>query len=159
MRTVTMDMLAAHVAPERAFQRISDFAAYPDLTDAVERVVVHPPEPDGAIVSEWLVHFRKGLLHWTERDVINADDHTISFTQTAGDFDVFEGRWVVTAAGQGSRVLFDAVFDLGMPTLAELLDPVAEATLRGNILKIVGALLGTVEEAPALEPVAGEARR
>jgi len=146
MRTVTMHMVAPHIAPASAFERISDFAAYPDLTDAVEKVVVHPPAPDGSVVSEWLVHFRKGLLHWTERDVIDHAGRTISFTQTIGDFDVFEGRWAVTPEGAGSRVLFEASFDLGMPTLAELLDPVADATLRDNILRITDALLGGVEK-------------
>ncbi|WFR72068.1 hypothetical protein P9209_26580 [Prescottella defluvii] len=51
-------------------------------------------------------------------------------------------------------IRFETRFDLGIPSLAEILDPVAESTLRNNILRILTALLGgVVEVGPMNEPV------
>jgi len=137
-------MLAPYVAPAEAYRRISDFARYVELTDAVRKIVLHPPELDGRIVSEWTVRFRKGLLWWTERDRLDPVNRTIDFEQISGDFASFTGSWRVEPAGGGSEVTFEAQFDLGIPTLAELLDPVASSTLRDNIAIILRGLLGEI---------------
>ena len=146
MRTVNMRVPVTHLDPDRAFGLIREFSRYPELTDAVEKVIVNTPDPDGSVVSEWLVHFRKGLLNWTERDHFDQERRHIRFSQISGDFSTFDGEWLVEPAGAGCRVAFDAAFDLGIPTLAELLDPVAEAALRGNILRILTGLFDAGEQ-------------
>lgn len=146
MRRISMHLFVRGVKPDECYDRISDFARYPELTAAVKEVVLHLPDPDGGLLSDWTVHFRKGLLCWTERDTFDRPGRAIDFTQTTGDFLEFTGSWRVFEAQGGSIVRFDAVFDLGIPTLAELLDPVAEATLRANILVILRGLLGQVDE-------------
>ncbi|MEJ3745472.1 SRPBCC family protein [Actinomycetes bacterium KLBMP 9797] len=149
MPRVVMHMLAPEREPAQAYARISDFARYVELTETVREVVLHPPEPDGSLVSEWTVRFRNGLLRWTERDTFDPRALSIEFTQLSGDFLSFEGTWRVRPAERGSLVVFDAWFDLGIPTLADILDPVAAATLRGNIALILRGLLGEVTQAPA----------
>ncbi|MEU9185730.1 aromatase/cyclase [Streptomyces sp. NPDC048484] len=133
--------------PAQAYQLISDFARYPELTDAVKEVTVDDSEPDGGVVSTWTVFFRNGLLTWTERDLCDPVARTITFTQLKGDFAVFEGVWRITEADRpdSCRVTFEAAFDLGIPSLADLLDPVADAALRDNIVRILGGLLGEIQ--------------
>lgn len=141
MRQVTLAVFAAGLPPQLGYERISDFGRYEQLTSTVRQVVVHPPEPDGSVVSDWTVHFRNGLLCWTERDTFDDAARTIHFVQLTGDFELFRGRWQVTQAPGGTRIVFDAEFDLGMPSLAAILDPVAASTLRDNILVILRGLL------------------
>ncbi|WP_329110226.1 SRPBCC family protein [Micromonospora sp. NBC_01699] len=141
MRQVTLAVFAAGLPAQLAYERISDFARYEQLTSTVRQVVVHPPEPDGSVVSDWTVHFRNGLLCWSERDTFDDAARTIDFVQLTGDFEVFRGRWLVTRSADGTRIVFDAEFDLGMPSLAAILDPVAASTLRDNILVILRGLL------------------
>jgi len=149
---VVVRMLAPYIAPAEAYRRISDFSSYVELTDAVREVVVHPPEPDGRLVSEWTVRFRKGLLRWTERDRFDPEHRAIDFEQLTGDFVSFTGSWRVEPADGGSEVTFEAQFDLGIPTLAELLDPVASSTLRANVTLILRGLLGEVVPVEPREP-------
>jgi ribosome-associated toxin RatA of RatAB toxin-antitoxin module len=144
MRYVTIKIRATKADAATAYHRISDFASYPLFTDTVREVVVRDAEPDSTI-SDWTVWFRKGLLRWTERDTFDPKNRTITFTQITGDFAVFDGSWAIEDTAEGSVVIFDAVFDLGIPTLAELLDPVAESTLRNVIWLILTALLGQIE--------------
>lgn len=146
MRTVTISFYAPIVAPAEAYRRLSDFPRYPSMTDTVRQVVVDDPATDGSVVSTWTVRFRNGLLHWTERDVLDPVNRTISFTQLRGDFHRFEGQWRLAPSGPaGTEIVFHATFDLGMASLEALLDPIAESTLRENIRLIVQGLVGEVE--------------
>jgi ribosome-associated toxin RatA of RatAB toxin-antitoxin module len=148
MRNVVMHLHAGEVDAAEAYARISDFARYPSLTDTVRQVMVSAPEIDGAVVSDWTVRFRNGLLQWTERDVLDPAARTIDFTQLSGDFHRFHGQWrVQDAAEGGALVVFDATFDLGMASLEAILDPIAETTLRDNLVRILQGLLGDVAEA------------
>jgi ribosome-associated toxin RatA of RatAB toxin-antitoxin module len=156
MRHLVMHVRAENVQPDTAYLRISDFATYPDLTETVLAVDVEPVEADGSVVSHWLVKFRKGKLRWTERDVLDPAARRIDFVQISGDFASMEGLWQVepTADLTGVVVRFEARFDLGIPSLAEILDPVAESTLRSNVLLILTGLLGAVAE---VQPVTEDA--
>ncbi|MER7001060.1 SRPBCC family protein [Streptomyces sp. NPDC000410] len=149
MRQVTVRLTAHDIDPETAYRRIRDFRQYPEVTETVREVVVHPPHADGTVVSDWTVRFRNGLMRWSERDAFFPETLTIGFTQLSGDFEVFEGTWRCESGTDGTTVTFDAAFDLGIPTLAEMLDPVAESTLRSNIERILRGLLGKVTPTPA----------
>ncbi|MFF2044455.1 type II toxin-antitoxin system RatA family toxin [Kitasatospora sp. NPDC048239] len=158
MPSVSIHILAPAISPAEAYRRISDFGRYPELTETVENVVVQEPSADGSVLSEWTVHFRNGLLKWSERDTFHPEELAISFEQVKGDFAEFRGDWKVEADGEGTLVRFLAEFDLGIPTLAAILDPVAETALRGNILKIVDGLLGEAQEIVVDTETAGSAK-
>ena len=147
MPTVNLVLTATEVDAAECYRRLSDFARYPELTDAVRSVEVEPG-PNGAVHSRWTVLFRNGLLRWTESDTLDPVARTIAFRQLTGDFETFDGQWSVHERETGCDIVFDAHFDLGIPSLAAILDPVAESTLRANILTIVRGLLGAVELAP-----------
>jgi len=153
MRHVVMHIRAESVRPDEAYARISDFGRYPELTETVLAVDLGPAQEDGSVISTWLVRFRKGKLSWTERDVLDPAARRIEFTQLSGDFASLEGLWQVDPApdGDGVEVRFEARFDVGIPSLADILDPVAESTLRSNVLLILTGLLGAVAE---VQPVA-----
>jgi len=143
MPTVTMVALVppGMSDPDTVFSRISDFAKYADYTDAVRSVTV--TGGDGiATDSDWSVNFRSGVLCWSERDWIDPVARTIVFSQLAGDFESFEGGWSVDLTPVGVAIRFTATFDLGMPSLASLVNPVAERALKDNMGSILTGLLG-----------------
>jgi ribosome-associated toxin RatA of RatAB toxin-antitoxin module len=141
MPDVAVTATVPGTAPDDAFAAVADFAAYPRHADTVREVVV-TPVADGEVESSWKVNFRTGVLAWTERDVVDHGARRIGFEQTDGDFAVFTGAWTVDAHGDGSTVRFTASFDLGMPSLAPMVDPIAERTLVENIRAILTGLLG-----------------
>jgi ribosome-associated toxin RatA of RatAB toxin-antitoxin module len=145
MRTVTIETLVpagtATVDADAVFDRISDFTRYAEYTDAVRGVTVTSRD-DGAMDSQWSVNFRNGVLCWSERDWIDPANRAITFTQLDGDFERFEGSWAVAPAGPDVTVRFTASFDLGMPSLAAIIDPIAERTLQDNMHAILRGLLG-----------------
>ncbi|MFE0256500.1 MAG: cyclase [Streptomyces sp.] len=141
MRHVVLHAIADGSEPAAVYHRITDFRRYPELTDTVREVRVDAL-PDGSVVSDWTVSFRGGLMRWRERDTFAPDTLSLTFEQLSGDFQTFEGSWRCEPRDGGTLVVFTASFDLGIPTLAEILDPVAESTLRTNIARILAGLVG-----------------
>lgn len=144
MREVIVQVVAEERTARQAYELICDFRRYPELTDTVHEVVVHPPEADGALSSDWSVVFRNGLMRWSELDRFFSETLTVEFEQVKGDFEMFQGSWACEERSEGAVVTFRSEFDLGIPSLAEILDPVAESTLRDNILRILEGLMGRV---------------
>ncbi|MFJ3037915.1 aromatase/cyclase [Streptomyces tendae] len=142
MRHVVLHALADGLAPADVYARISDFRRYPEHSDTFREVHVEPELPDGSTVSDWTVEFRGGLMRWRERDTYSPEAYSIAFEQVSGDFQAFEGSWRCEARDGGTLVVYTAAFDLGIPSMAEILDPVAESTLRTNIARVLRGLAG-----------------
>jgi ribosome-associated toxin RatA of RatAB toxin-antitoxin module len=142
------------------YELLCDTERYAQLTDAIESLGVER-DSDTTAVSTWRVRFRSGILQWVEADVYDPELLTIAFAQLEGDFERFHGRWSVEPEPHGCRVHFTAEFDFGMPTLAPMIDPIAEAALREAVGEIVAALAAapaaSSPAAPAASSPAGSA--
>ncbi|MFP5345518.1 MAG: type II toxin-antitoxin system RatA family toxin [Actinomycetes bacterium] len=141
MRSVNVSVVAPNRDPADAYAVLVDYAAYPRFSPAVRGVDVWTG-PDGAVFSRWVVEFRSGLLRWTERDLFDPEHHVIEFAQVEGDVAAFAGSWRCEPVDDGTRVTFAATVDLGIPSLAEVLDPIAARTLVDNTVAILEGLLG-----------------
>ena len=141
MRNVEITVRVPGVAAGQTFERLCEFERYPELTDAVRSVTVVPCVGRPPL-SQWEVTFRKAILRWTEQDLIDRERRTIAFRLVDGDFDSFTGGWSVDGDDASCVIAFRASFDLGMPTLADMLDPLAESALRESIVQIVAGLVG-----------------
>lgn len=141
MPAVRVETLVPVADADFVFARISDFPRYADHTHAVREIRVEQAA-DGAVVSDWSVNFRNGVMRWQEIDRIDPIARTVEFDQLKGDFVGFSGSWRVEQVGADVTLRFDAEFDLGMPSLAPIIDPIAAHALRDNIEAIIRGLLG-----------------
>lgn len=137
MRDLTIVAVVA-ADPDAVYQRLADFSRYVELAPSVRSVEMS----DGGATSSWEVTFRNGILRWTEEDRYDPVARRIDFVQTVGDMERFEGWWTVTENPEGTLISFFAAFDLGLPGLAEFLDPVAARALEENITELIGGLFG-----------------
>ncbi len=141
MRTVDLLLDVPGTAPQAAYDALADFPRYPELAEAVRSVEVTTVS-DTVTRSSWEVTFRSGLLRWSEEDTFDRAGLGIAFHQLDGDIPVFDGTWLVTGHGTGSRIVFSARLDMGIPSLADALEPIAARTLVDNTVAIVRGLLG-----------------
>jgi ribosome-associated toxin RatA of RatAB toxin-antitoxin module len=144
MRTIRLRLHVPSTSASDVYATLADFERYPLLCEAVQNVAVTEVSEHRA-VSQWEVTFRTGLLCWTEEDTFDRGALTITFRQLEGDIAVFDGSWQCVDAAQGSEVLFSAQLDLGIPSLADALEPIAARTLIANIISIVRGLVGSAE--------------
>ena len=144
MRTIRLRLHVPDKPASDVYATLANFERYPQLCDAVQKVTV--TERSGNLtVSQWEVTFRAGLLCWTEEDTFDPGALTITFRQLEGDVAVFDGSWRCVDAAQGSEVVFSADLDLGIPSLADALEPIAARTVIANIISIVRGLVGSAE--------------
>jgi len=141
MRSVQLDFVVPAATADAVYATIADFARYPIHSSAIREVSVRPQDRETSL-SSWEVNFRSGILRWVEEDTFDAARHQIAFRQVEGDMAAFEGTWTCTAEGPDIAVTFTAHLDLGIPSLADALEPIAARTLITNTIAIVTGLFG-----------------
>lgn len=156
MRHVEIRAFIRGLSPGVVFDTLADFSHYAKLVDVVRSVEVER-QPDGTAISSWEVEFRNGLLRWTERDWFRRDEWRLDFDQIEGDFDEFYGGWVMEPTRDGVHVALIADFDFGVPSLASIVEPVAERVLTDVTHQILAGLFGanaefTDTKSPAAQP-------
>jgi len=144
VRTVRLRLHVPDKPASDVYETLADFERYPELSDAVRSVAVTELSENRS-VSAWEVTFRAGLLRWTEEDTFDPGALSITFHQLEGDAAVFDGSWECVDAAQGSEIVFAARLDMGIPSLADALEPIAARTLIDNIVSIVRGLVGTAD--------------
>ena len=144
MRIVRLRLHVPDKSADDVYRTLADFERYPELSDAVRSVAVTEVS-ENRTVSIWEVTFRAGLLRWTEEDTFDPGALSITFRQLEGDAAVFDGSWQCLDAGTSSEIVFSARLDMGIPSLADALEPIAVRTLIDNIVTIVRGLTGRAE--------------
>jgi len=144
MRTVRLRLHVPHKSASDVYAALADFERYPILCEAVQDVAVTEVS-ENRTVSRWEVTFRAGLLRWTEEDTFDPGALSITFRQLQGDIALFDGSWTCLDAAPGSEIVFSARLDMGIPSLADALEPIAARTLTANIVSIVRGLTGRAE--------------
>lgn len=123
------------VPAERVWAAILDVESFPDYMPNVLRAEVVSLSDDGCErVSSWSARLKGSVLEWVENERIDHGRRLIEFTQVDGDLDVFRGTWQVTPGDDDTvtTVRLQAEFEIGIPLLADMLDPVAARALRDN---------------------------
>lgn len=129
-----VDVSVAMLAPaHEVWIAVSDVLSYPRFMDNVNHVNLVEELPDGSTLTSWSVVLKGSNLEWTERDVADHQNRRLEFAQTDGDLEQFEGVWSVTEPGDGTVVVrLECDFDIGIPLLADMLNPVAARALTEN---------------------------
>lgn len=144
MRIVRLQLVVPDRSAADVYDILADFERYPELSEAVRSVTVTAAGPD-VTTSQWEVTFRSGLLRWTEEDRFDRQALTIEFRQLEGDVALFDGTWQCADVADGCEIAFTARLDMGIPSLADALEPIAVRTLIDNTVSIVRGLVGTAD--------------
>jgi hypothetical protein len=121
---------------------MTDYERWPRVSDAVQRVDVENAS-HGCSTSRWEVAFRGGVMKWSERDRLDLDGGIETFELIEGDPHQWSGHWTVAHSEHGMYALeMDADFDLGMPSLSHVLDPIAIEALEDAVAGVIRGLFG-----------------
>ncbi|MFJ4674345.1 type II toxin-antitoxin system RatA family toxin [Kitasatospora sp. NPDC088783] len=133
--------LPVAAAPEDAWPVVVDVLGYPDCMESVDSVELVEQPDERHRTTAWSVRLKGSVLRWTEAEVIDHAARRFDFEQTSGDLGAFTGHWSVSPAPDGgSTVALHVDFDIGIPLLAEMLNPVAADALRESAAQMLGAL-------------------
>jgi ribosome-associated toxin RatA of RatAB toxin-antitoxin module len=83
--------------------------------------------------AEWSVLLKGSILEWQEEEHLLRDSHEVVFKQLHGDLEFFDGCWKLEELGPDqTRAHFEVEFEIGIPMLAEMLNPAVQRSLREN---------------------------
>jgi len=154
VRNVQIQLTVPDRSAAAVYSTLADFRRYPEFSPAVRSVTV-TESGENVAVSRWEVTFRRGLLRWIEEDRFDSANHRIAFRQLEGDIAVFDGSWTCADVDDDTAVTFDARLDMGIPSLADALEPIAVRTLVDNTVAIMAGLFGGTARVDAVTAPAG----
>ncbi|WUI01732.1 SRPBCC family protein [Spirillospora sp. NBC_00431] len=122
------------------WQAVHAVEAYPRYMESVRSVEIVADDGTSRTTA-WSVLLKGSILEWSEAERVDDRLRRIEFNQLDGDLDRFDGHWQVTPEGDGrTRVELDIAFEIGIPLLAQMLDPVAVRAIRDNSVQMLRGL-------------------
>ncbi|MGQ0841392.1 type II toxin-antitoxin system RatA family toxin [Actinokineospora sp.] len=125
--------------PDEVWATLLDSESYASYMAEVREISVVEWEGDRR-VSKWSVLLKGSELEWEEEEFIDHDRRRIDFRQIEGDLAYFTGYWQVTADERGTTAELHVEFDIGIPMMSEMLNPVAARALEDNSRAILEQL-------------------
>ena len=120
------------VPAARVWDLVRDVEAYPRLMKPVRSLRVLEEGPNW-VVTAWEVQLRGSILKWTEHEERDDERRRLTYRQIEGDMEQFDGYWQVTELSpETTEALLIVRFEIGIPMLREMLDPVAVRAIREN---------------------------
>lgn len=133
---------------EQVWETVVDIESYPRAMESVRTVRIVEQSDAEMRIASWSVLLKGSVLEWEEEERLDPRAHTIVFKQLRGDLEHFDGHWALTARGAGeTHISFVVLFEIGIPLLAEMLNPVAVRSLHENCTE----MLRGIEEQATLE--------
>ncbi|MEF9384631.1 SRPBCC family protein [Ralstonia solanacearum species complex bacterium KE056] len=121
----------------KVWELVKNVEDYPRFMKPVQEVKILSRNGD-TIDAEWEVELKGSLLRWSEREICHPQDHRIDFTQIEGDLEKFEGHWdLKEVSDHATEVELLVNFEIGIPMLRDMLNPVAEKALRENAMTML----------------------
>jgi len=135
-----------------AWNLILDIEAYPHLMEHVHSVHILEQGP-GYRLSEWEVNLKGCVMRWVEREEADEEKLRINYRQIKGEMAAFEGYWQLEPLNdRTTKVTLAVQFDIGIPLMSDMLNPVAERALRDNSLRVLRSLASRFND-PASQKV------
>lgn len=127
---------------DSVWSSILDIESYPRTMDHVREVKVVEQLDGHRRKAAWSVLLKGSVLEWVEEERIDARAHRIEFRQLTGDLAHFDGHWAVESGAQAdlTSVEFVVEFEIGIPSLAEMLNPVATRALRESCARMLAGI-------------------
>jgi ribosome-associated toxin RatA of RatAB toxin-antitoxin module len=127
-----------HVDVAHVWNVVCDFESHPEyMADVLE--VRYLERTAATALSSWRVLLNGSELTWVERDLFTPPSR-IDFDQTEGDLELFRGSWSLAGSDGCVRVSLEIEFDLGIPSLAAVLDPVGIQAIHTNSRSMLTAI-------------------
>lgn len=119
-------------------KRLTDYPQFMEQVLSVEACV----GPDGEDATAWAVLFNGNELRWLEVDEYDDVRRRISFRQIDGDLAEWHGTLEANAVSGGVLARYTVHFDLGVPALANILNPLGERAILDNCEQMLREIAG-----------------
>ncbi|MEU1409581.1 SRPBCC family protein [Streptomyces sp. NPDC005728] len=133
--------LSVDAPVDACWDAVTDVESFAEAMDDVNSVKILEQSSPDRRQTAWSVQLKGSVLEWVESESIDHASRRFEFHQVQGDLACFAGLWTVCTADSGtSLITLDVEFDIGIPLLEDMLNPVATRALRDNSAQMLAAL-------------------
>lgn len=132
---------------EKVWELVRDVEGYPQRMETVRDIEVLESGENWKLVA-WEAELKGSILKWVEREEQDPEAYRLSYRQVDGDLERFDGYWQLTSQGpEVTEAVLVVHFDIGIPMLKDMLEPVAERAIRDNSSRMLTSLAPRVAAA------------
>ncbi|WP_320777271.1 type II toxin-antitoxin system RatA family toxin [Streptomyces sp. CRN 30] len=132
-------IIGAHA--DDAWTAVTDVESYPETTRNVQSVRVVSAESDTVRRTAWSVLLRGSVLQWVQNEELDPVNRIVTFQQESGDMETYTGHWTVVPLDDGRcSVTLYVDFEIGIPLMADMLNPIAVTALRESAHTMLSGL-------------------
>jgi len=121
------------------YELAKDLPAFVDYLPAVRSITV-VERGNNYLVTDWDLDVAGRSYRWRERDEFHDYARAIRYRLVVGDLSRYEGEWRFDQAGDGVQVRLFVDFEVGVPMLGALLDPMFARGVEENKEQLLRAL-------------------
>jgi ribosome-associated toxin RatA of RatAB toxin-antitoxin module len=137
MPQVTLDM-QINAPAGVVWRAVTDVERYPESMRSVRAARILDAPSATTRRTEWSVSLKGSILEWEEDETLDPERMVMRFRQLSGDMEKFDGEWTVDPVdAERSTVRLTVEFEIGIPLLADMLNPVAQRSLRENCVEML----------------------
>jgi len=138
---VVEETLVIEAHADDAWTAVTDVESYPEAMKNVQSVNVVQKESDTARRTAWSVLLRGSVLQWVQREQLDPARRVVTFQQESGDMETYTGHWtVVPLDDDRCSVTLYVEFEIGIPLMADMLNPIAVTALRESAHTMLSGL-------------------
>ena len=124
-----------------AFEIVEDLERFPEFMPNVNSLTLLEVDGDRKVAA-WETTIDDAPLDWVEEGIYDRQNMIVRFRSLEGVFDRFDGFWQVTPEGEGSRVTFELLYEIGLPEIEEIVGPL----LRERMIENAESMLTAIEK-------------
>ncbi|MEU3036773.1 type II toxin-antitoxin system RatA family toxin [Streptomyces griseoaurantiacus] len=138
---VVEETLVIAARADDAWAAVTDVESYPESMRNVREVRIVERLDENRRRAAWTVLLRGSVLQWVETEELDHARRVVTFRQESGDMQKFSGHWSVEPVDDSScSVTLYVDFEIGIPLLADMLNPIAATALRESAETMLSGL-------------------
>lgn len=140
--------LLVSAAREIIYPILKDMEKYPEFMKDLVSVRVLSRD-NNTTITHWISNVDGRIIEWKEQDVFDDENMHIAYCQLEGDLKKMQGEWILQPFPEGTEIKLTVDFDLGIPMLSGLLNPILKSKVRSNgnnMLEAIRERLGKPEK-------------
>ena len=122
-----------------AFEIVEDLERFPEFMPNVNSLTLLEVDGDRKVAA-WETTIDDAPLDWVEEGIYDRQNMIVRFRSLEGVFDRFDGFWQVTPEGEGSRVTFELLYEIGLPEIEEIVGPLLRERMIENAESMLTAI-------------------
>ena len=140
--------LLVSAAREIIYPILKDMEKYPEFMKDLVSVRVLSRD-NNTTITHWISNVDGRIIEWKEQDVFDDENMHIAYCQLEGDLKKMQGEWILQPFPEGTEIKLTVDFDLGIPMLSGLMNPILKSKVRSNgnnMLEAIRERLGKPEK-------------